>query len=403
MSVRQWSAQVRKELTLLTRDLHSLALLFLMPMAFLLVMSLAMQDQFAARAGRKISVIVADADQSDGSRALIAALKSGGFADIQESTAASLDELKAQMRSERHAFALEIVAGYGSAVRDVKASLAEKALLLVAADTSKQTEMIFQGTVREVLSRQRLDAVFAPLALLSKSQGGDLSFDPSLTEPSVEYLYRSNATSQAPSAVQQSVPAWLVFGAFFIVIPLSNTLIRERQQGTARRLRTLPVSQGTLLAGKLLPYFLVNQLQVGIMLLAGRYLVPALGGQALQLNGSPFALLIVGCALSLASIGYALLIASVTRTTEQATLLGGAGNLILAAVGGIMVPKFVMPEAMQQLTNISPMAWGLEGYLNVLLREGGVRDVTREITALGGFGIAMLALAWWTQTRRAER
>ena len=77
----------------------------------------------------------------------------------------------------------------------------------------------------------------------------------------------------------------------------------------------------------------------------------------------------MSAAVSLAALGYALLISSITRTTEQASLLGGAGNLILAAIGGIMVPKFVMPEAMQHLTNVSPMAWGLEGFLDVLLRD----------------------------------
>jgi ABC-2 type transport system permease protein len=399
---RQWLAGVRKELLLLSRDWHALALLFVMPLAFVLVMSLAMQDQFAARAGRKINVLLADADQSAASRAFAEALTKSETADVVAVDAENLAALKERMRAKRFTFAIALASGYGKALTNTKASLADHVTLLVAPDTSKQTELIFQGTVREILARERLNAVLAPLALLSSAQGNDFSLDMALTEPRTEYLYRTTSGSQSPSAVQQSVPAWLVFGAFFIVIPLSNTLIRERQQGTARRLRTLPVSQGTLLAGKLLPYFAVNQLQVIVMLLTGCFLVPALGGEALQLNGSHVALIAVGAALSLAAIGYALLIASVTSTTEQATLLGGAGNLILAAIGGIMVPKFVMPEAMQALTNISPMAWGLEGFLDVLLRDGGIRDVTRELVALSSFGVAMLALAWWAQVRRAE-
>jgi ABC-2 type transport system permease protein len=139
------------------------------------------------------------------------------------------------------------------------------------------------------------------------------------------------------------------------------------------------------------------------MLLVGRYLVPALGGEALQLNGSLAALAAISIAVSFTAIGYALLVASITRTTEQASLLGGAGNLILAAIGGIMVPKFVMPEAMQQLTNISPMAWGLEGFLDVLLRDGTLRDVANDAAALTIFGVAMLGLAWFVQARRLEK
>jgi len=404
MTLGQLTAGIRKELLLLCRDWHALGLLFVMPLAFVLVMSLAMQDQFAARAGTKIGVVVSDNDASDASKALTAALRNSGGAEIHFKRVPDVEALKDELRSGGYAFAIDIEPGYGAALGNADASLAAHVALIVAPDTSKQTEMIFSGTLRELLARERLSALFAPLALLSRAQGGrEIAFDTDAAQPRVEYAYRSGKSSQAPSAVQQSVPAWLVFGAFFIVIPLSNTLIRERQQGTARRLRTMPVSQGVLLTGKLAPYFVVNQLQVALMLLAGRFLVPALGGEALQLNGSMPALMLAATAVSFAALGYALLIASVARTAEQASLLGGAGNLILAAIGGIMVPKFVMPEAMQQLTAISPMAWGLEGFLDVLLRDGTVRDVANEAVALSIFGAAMLALAWVTQARRTER
>ena len=41
-----------KELQLLARDVHGLALLFVLPLVFILVMSLALQDLFESRAGR---------------------------------------------------------------------------------------------------------------------------------------------------------------------------------------------------------------------------------------------------------------------------------------------------------------------------------------------------------------
>jgi ABC-2 type transport system permease protein len=60
-----------------------------------------------------------------------------------------------------------------------------------------------------------------------------------------------------------------------------------------------------------------------------------------------------------------------------------------------------MPEAMQQMTNASPMAWGLQGFLEVLLRGGGPGDVLVEVGALLTFGIAALAIAW-ALLKRAE-
>jgi len=390
VSWRALRAGVHKELLLLFHDWHALLLLFAMPLAFLIIMSLAMQDEFAQRAGRKISVVILDRDQSTASKALIAALADGGTVDVRIGEAEPA--LKEQMREERDAFGIEIEQGYAKALSQAASPLSQHVALTVAADTTRQTELIFAGTLREILARERLTAILGPLAVLSRGSADGM--DPANTQPAVHYLYGSSNGNQAPSAVQQNVPAWLVFGAFFVVIPLSNTLIRERQQGTLKRLRTMPVGQGTLLLGKLAPYFFVNVVQVMLMLAAGLWLVPALGGEALQLHGSMLALALVGGAVSLAALGYALLISTLCRTTEQASLLGGAGNLILAALGGIMVPKFVMPDTMQQLTQVSPMAWGLEGFLDVLLRNGGTSEVLPEAAALAAFGVATLALAW---------
>jgi ABC-2 type transport system permease protein len=398
MSVRAWQAGVRKELQLLLHDWHALLLLFLMPLAFLVIMALAMQDEFAQRAGQKLSVAIVDRDDTDASRGLVDAIRGSGAVSVR--VASAEPALNEQLREEGDAFGIEIKRGYARALPQAASPLSQRVVLVVAADTTRQTELIFAGTLREILARERLTAILGPLAILSR--GSVDGFDATTSGPAVEYAYRSSSGTQAPSAVQQNVPAWLVFGAFFVVIPLSNTLIRERQQGTLRRLRTMPVGQGTLLASKLAPYFFVNMLQVALMLMAGVWLVPALGGEALQLHGSKSALAVVCAAISLAALGYALLTSSITRTTEQASLLGGAGNLILAAIGGIMVPKFVMPEAMQHLTNLSPMAWGLEGFLDVLLRHGSLRDVLFEAAALSAFGILTLAIAWWVQTKRAE-
>ena len=88
-------------------------------------------------------------------------------------------------------------------------------------------------------------------------------------------------------------PGWLVFGMFFAVIPLSNALIAERQQGTLRRLRTIAMPRALPLLTKLVPYFLINLVQACLMLAAGVYLVPALGGAALALGSSPAGLLVI--------------------------------------------------------------------------------------------------------------
>ncbi|MEI7432405.1 MAG: ABC transporter permease, partial [Betaproteobacteria bacterium] len=204
------------------------------------------------------------------------------------------------------------------------------------------------------------------------------------------------------SAVQQSVPAWLIFSMFFVVIPLSAIFITERRDGTLQRLKSQQVSFVHILAGKLLPFCLINQIQAVLMVLVGIYLVPLAGGEALALPDSWLALWLIALAVSFAAVGWALLVATLTRTSEQATVIGGVGNILMGAVGGIMVPKMVMPVAMQPLTALSPMAWALEGFHNVMLRNAGIDGILTCASALLAFAVVMLSAAlliYWQRSR----
>jgi ABC-2 type transport system permease protein len=391
------AACVRKESLLLTRDLHGLALLFIMPLAFVLIMSLALQDQFALRAGQRPAVLAIDHDGSAASRALLDGFTADAAFDVHRAdTVPAEEELRLRLRDGEFAFALILEKGFGASLGTQPAASATPAVgVTVAPDTGKQMEAIFIGTLRAALGRERLRAVLAAVG----AQAGE---QPTGNDITVRYAYGNAAGGEMPSAVQQSVPGWLVFGVFFVVVPLSNTFIRERQMGTLRRLRSTNLSRGTVLLGKLIPYFAVNQLQVVLMLAAGCWLVPLLGGEALRIGGSWLALAAIAAALSIAALGLALLIAVVSRTTEQATLLGGTGNILLAAIGGIMVPKFVMPEGMRQVAEWSPMSWGLEGFLDVMLRGGGFAAIAPEAAGLTALGLVAILLAGVLDQRRID-
>lgn len=393
MNLAQLGGCVRKEFLLLSRDLHGLLLLFVMPAAFVLVMSLAMQDDFAARGGKKLVVAVIDQDQSQASFDLLKRVRNTDAFEVRDTAA------KDSM------FTLTIGHGYGEQLVQANNSTRPPVILHVAADAPKQTQVIVAAALREALGRQGVDELlklFRSMRSAPATVDTDDNADAAMINRlfAVEYAYKAEQIAKAPTAVQQNVPAWLVFGVFYIVIPVSNTLIRERQFGTLRRLQSTRIDRWTQLLGKLVPYFVINQVQVAFMLAIGVFLVPLLGGDALAMNGSPLALATIAAAVSLGALGYALLIATLAKTTEQATIIGGAGNIVLAALGGIMVPKFVMPETMQKLANISPMSWGLDGFLDVLLRDGGMRDVLPEAAGLALFGLVSLALAahWYSRS-----
>lgn len=378
-------ALILKECRLLARDLHGLLLLFLMPLAFILIMSLALQNAFSGKGGVTVDVLLDDQAGHAESAAVLNTLHDNP-AFAWHTAGADAEQ---RIARDEAAFLLVLTTGDNGLQARVR----------VAPGTAATTESLFTASLREALARERVRGL---LQTLNPDAGAD-ELNTLLDSDAVQVSYSyGDSSEQAPSSVQQSVPAWLVFAMFFAVVPLSNAFIGERQQGTLKRLRTLPIPAWLPLAGKLLPYFFINQLQAVLMIAVGIWLVPLLGGERLSLGNSLPGLMLMSAAVSLAALGYGMLIATAARTVDQATSLGGAGNIILAALGGVMVPRFVMPEAMQQISLLSPMAWGLEGFLDIFLRDGGVTEVLPEAGLLALFGLITLGIALLLVQRRSD-
>jgi len=204
----------------------------------------------------------------------------------------------------------------------------------------------------------------------------------------------AGSTDKLPTSVQQNVPAWALFGMFFIVVPLGGSLIRERQNGTLIRLMTLPVSYGVLLLGKVMAYVTVCLFQFMIILLIGRYFLPILGMPVLDTGSEPLAIFFVVISAALAASGYGVMLGTIARTYEQASMFGAVSVVIAAALGGIMVPVYVMPKTMQTISNISPLAWGLNALTDIFVRQGNIKSVLNEIICLLSFFAGTLIFGW---------
>ena len=388
---------LKKEFLLITRDIHAVTVLFVMPAVFIMIMSLAMRDLFELHNTVRIDVLAVNRDAGKKSEEFlkaIAELRTFKFHLLEKDVAA--ERVKEQMLSRDFKFALVIGENFSAFVEDIEKQGDQKPLaLFVNPSVNLQTQMILSSALDGRLAMLRKDALIDRIGEVLAAAGIDAKKLKVAEESRVEiqYVYKEARAVKVPSAVQQSVPAWLVFSMFFIVIPISNTFISERGQGTLMRLKSMNVSRFSLIIGKMVPYLFVNAIQVILMIAIGVYAVPLLGGTPLTVGDSLGGLALIAASVSFSAISVALLIASLARTTEQATTIGGVLNIIFGALGGIMVPKFVMPGFMQEIAHLSPMSWGLEGFLDIFLRNGNVSDVLPESLSLLVFGTAMLT---WT-------
>jgi ABC-2 type transport system permease protein len=394
-----------KETIALTRDKHGLLALFIMPTIFILVMTMALRDAFSPGVTIDVSYSVVDLDQTPLSKALVKRLKRAAAFKIIDADN-DLGAARNQLLQGKQGLVLVLPKEFGSRLltpggTDGKPS--EPLTLLVDPALSPTLQLAFRNQVMAALGAVRADELTVKagkLFGLPVIPGATLEKD--WPDEIRSIAVRGNSNAKIPSSVQQNVPAWLIFAMFFVVIPVSSIFIIERQQGTLQRLRAMGVPFHLILAGKLLPFFIVNQVQAVLMVLVGMYLVPLFGSEALELPGS-FPLLInwwaVSSAVSLAAVAWALLIASIAKTSEQATIVGGVGNILMGAIGGIMVPKFIMPASMQTIAALSPMAWGLEGFHTVMLRHGSFADILPSLIQLLVFAAASLLAAIWLNHR----
>ena len=369
-----------KEFLLVLRDKHALAALFVMPAVFILIMSLALKDAFNDERAL-ISYAVADKDQSVQSGKLIDMLSDNRLLNEHDLAAASDVQ-----------FVLTIPRGFKQQFSSE--STDEKPIEIeAAADVKQDLLALFKSQLISAFMQLRIDAIKTQLEEHSPALARELdviSFD---EKKMMQVSFIALERDEKPNSTQQSVPAWIVFAMFFVIIPMSTIFINERKQNTMFRLLAMNVSLPLLFLGKIIPYLLINQLQVWVMIAVGMFLVPLFGADALTLEGSIAALVLVSLALSLSAIGLSMLIAVIVESVEQATTIGGIINILLGAIGGVMVPKFIMPDFMQTFSNVSPMSWGLEGFLDVLLRREVISAVLPEVAALTLFGIVLLAMA----------
>jgi ABC-2 type transport system permease protein len=67
--------------------------------------------------------------------------------------------------------------------------------------------------------------------------------------------------------------------------------------------------------------------------------------------------------------------------------------VIAAALGGLMVPSFLMPRLMRALGRFLPLNWGLDAFLDVFVRNGSIADVLPNVLLLLAFFVVTTMLS----------
>ncbi len=186
------------------------------------------------------------------------------------------------------------------------------------------------------------------------------------------------------------VPSYTVTFAFFLVLTVGWLFVAERRHGTIVRLRAAPLRRWQILLGKMLPCLAISLFQGVFLLVAGKLVFGMAWGPM------PWLLIPVILCTSLAAVGLSMLVAAVAKSETQVAVYGTLLVLVLAGVSGSLMPRDLMPEEMRSLSQITPHAWALDAYSQLLANpDPQVTIVLRACAALLGFAVVFLLIAWW--------
>ena len=259
---------------------------------------------------------------------------------------------------------------YGVQVQDGKASLNDTLKVAANKDMAKVQE--YQAKVglgvQDALAVQfsKYNLLGKTWASLTRSPPLEGTSDPLAAQPVEEGGLRP--LRRGAMRYQILVPSYTVMFAYSLILTVGWLFVGERAQGTLRRLRTAPLSRSEILLGKVIPCFVLSLLQ-GVMLLGLGKLVFGMrwGPESWPLWQQALWLLPVITATALSAVGLSLFVAALSRTPIQVAIVGSLLVIAFALVSGCLIPRNLMPEEMQTVSLVTPHAWALKAYTELLI------------------------------------
>jgi ABC-2 type transport system permease protein len=180
----------------------------------------------------------------------------------------------------------------------------------------------------------------------------------------------------------------LVLFMFLTALSAAGQLIVSRKLGVSRRMVSTPTSVRTVLLGEALGRF-------GTVMVQGLFIVVA-SALLFRVNwGDPLGTGLVVIFFALVGTGAAMLAGALLSNAEQAASVGVFAGLMLAALGGCMVPLEVFPDGMRAAAHVTPHAWAVEALTDLVTTNATLADVLPQVAVLAGFAAVLLALATW--------
>ena len=400
-------ATILKDIRILLRDKVGLMLMLLMPVLLAIVITTVQNSTFELVNNNKVPLILYNKDTGQVSTEFIRALDKIGMFELKNLDSSQNEkDIVSRMHAKDALVAIIIPENYTDQTLSKAKNITKEALknVNIAEDSVTNVSInevpltmyyhpvlqqsfrnSINGALRSALQLVQSKYIVRQLYTTVNEQTIPDSLENQITAnqlPVNEIPVSRDGSRNIPNATQHNIPAWTIFAMFFIVISLGSSIVREKQSGSFVRLRTLPTNFMVALASKQITYLFVTLLQAAIIFSIGTWLFPKMELPPLNLPADKLGLFLVTLACGWCATSFAICIGVFAQTQEQSNGFGAVSIVILAAIGGLLVPSFAMPASFQLIMRLSPLHWCLEAYYGLFLEGGTLKDILMNIIPL---------------------
>ena len=419
--MREIVAMAVKDLRLLLRDRAG----FFFTLFFPLIVAVMFGSIFGGGSGSRsaMTILIVDEDGTDGSRTFITALDSASEVRIQES---NREEATALVRRGKRVAYVALREGFGEAyervfwgeppavelgvdpARQAEAAMLQGILMKYGAERMQQvfSDADAQRTQIERARASLNDSINIPPEVRSNlqqlfgawenligesdtaqeadsSEGAESSFrgfEPIRIETAEVAVIREGPRS----SYEITFPQGVIWGLIGIAAAFGLSIVTERTRGTLVRLQMAPIRRAYIMAGKALACF-ATTLVVSVGLFAFGMIV-------FNIRPGSLAMLIVAIiSSSIAFIGIMMLLSVLGKTEQAAAGISWAVLLIMAMLGGGMIPLFFMPSWMQTIGIFSPVKWSILAMEGAIWRQFTLSEMLLPCGILLAVGVGCFA------------
>jgi ABC-2 type transport system permease protein len=383
-----------KDLSQILRDRKTFMFLLIMPILFTVLYGFAFGGAGQSQSDPRLPVGYLDQDNSWLSAELKGMLASSAVIHLEQHSGPAPADLEKLVTDEKLAAAVIVPAGYGAALQS-----GTPLKLYVIADSGAQAGITSQGAILAAANRLVSAATIARIA----SQNAGVTFDETLAKALAAWHKPPVGVEETKSAAlvemekknptgvtfAHTSPGMMIQFAIAGLLTSATLMVTERKTRCMQRLLTTSVSRPQILMGHFLAMFTITFAQFLVLIAFAQFFLKV------DYMRLPLATLIVviTTALFIASLG--LLIGSLARTDEQAIIFSLIPMFVFAGLGGAWVPLEVTGKTFQVIGHITPVAWAMDGFKNIVARGLGTDSIWLPAAALMGYAVLFSVLAIW--------